>query len=130
MSKCRACGKDYRTGVLVTLLDADASSGGRQARVCKRCAQGGMLVVAPRVVSVGISAKTDAGVREHPLALHIAGVVRQLRLYARVARASALKAPESTDDRTRAPQSFFIGRAEGFESAVELLKLNSGRLLP
>ncbi len=122
MARCRACGKEYRKGTLVTLLTPGGKAGAEGARVCSGCARGGVLLVAPRVA---VPAKRDAVSKEHPLALHIAAVTRQLRTYARAANAAVASEVGGSPEACH-----HAGRAEAFEGAIELLKLNSGgRLL-
>jgi hypothetical protein len=123
MARCRACGKEYRKGVLATLLTPGGKAGAEGARVCSGCARGGVLLVAPRVAA---PAKRDAVDKEHPLAVHIVTVTRQLRVYARAANVAAASEVGGSPEACH-----HAGRAEAFEGAIELLKLNSGgRLLP
>ena len=113
MAKCRSCGKEYRKGTLVMLLDAESNSGGRHTRVCAGCARGGMLLVAPRAAA---SAKRDPERLEQPLVEKVAAAIRQLRGYARMAEKAA------RDNQDQYNRGWHGGRAEAFDGAVELLK--------
>jgi hypothetical protein len=105
MSRCKGCGKEYRKGVRAFLLTADGLVG---ALVCPGCARAGVLLVAVRVAPV---VKKVA-----PRADGVDRAVRQLRVLAKAARA--------TGDATAVgdSSSYFTGRAEGFEGAIEYIK--------
>jgi hypothetical protein len=107
MTRCPGCSQQYRKGTIVALIEP---SGVRNARVCDKCARGGLCVVAPRVARVG---KAPAAVRS----ADTTEIVRALTTYAKLARSEAKGAHH-----TEATTSHLLGRAEGFEGAIELLK--------
>jgi hypothetical protein len=115
MTRCKACGSDYRKGVLAFLL----SPGGlRGARVCQSCASGGVLLVAPKLGPVvQKKAVRSDGVER---------AIRMLRTYAAASRDAAkanLHSESVADERMRQAHA---GRAEGFEGAIEVLKRECG----
>jgi hypothetical protein len=89
VKRCPACGNEYRNGTVtgVTVTVPIASSGG----------------TAP-VISIATYAK-------------MARIIRTLRTYAKVARATGDKEAHGSPEYCSAH-----GRAEGFEGAIELLK--------
>jgi hypothetical protein len=119
MTRCKACGSDYRKGVLAFLLTPGGLKG---ARVCQSCASGGVLLVAPKLGPVVRKKEVRSDGVERAL--------RQLRTLAGAAQAVSKKTfPPSTplreiDDRLNVER--FSGRAEGFESAIEVLRRECG----
>jgi hypothetical protein len=113
LSTCKACGHTYRKGTLVTLLVPGQGVTG--ARVCQDCAAGGMLVVAPKVApKVEQKVARPEGYEK---------ALRQLQVLARAARGTASQyASEEASD-----YSHFNGKAEGIESAIEVLKREMGQ---
>jgi hypothetical protein len=110
MTRCKACGSDYRKGTLVFLLTPGGLKG---ARVCQSCASGGVLLVAPKIGPM-IQKKT---VRSD-------GVERALRMlntYAKVAKSGSNAAGTNIPVR-----DVMLGRAEGIETAIEVLKRECG----
>jgi hypothetical protein len=116
MTRCKACGSDYRKGVLAFLLSPGGLKG---ARVCQSCASGGVLLVAPKLGPV-VKQKTvrSDGVER---------ALRQMRTYAAASRALA-KSYASRVDRGKSGAEYTdaISRAEGFEGAIEVLKRECG----
>jgi hypothetical protein len=113
--KCKACGAAFRKGTTVTLLTPSTRSAER-ARVCSACASGGLVVVAPRIAPVVREARSRSDLDDA-----LDGVLRQLRMYSNMARATADKlidAGESEDPDV----PFFQGRDDGLCSAIELLR--------
>src|SRR5208337_3056997 len=109
-----ACGKEYRTGTIVTLLDSSANAGGRGARVCKPCARGALVVVAPKIAPK--VAKAVESAHDHD-ARWVQSVIRQLRTYAKLAYAEHVRLGPGDDEGAHQ-----LGRAEGYEAAIELLR--------
>jgi hypothetical protein len=99
MTKCKGCGKEFRRGSLAFLLTVDGIKG---ARLCQTCVAGGVTIVAPKL---GPVVRQVVGNDKE----QVDKVLRQLRTYARVASAGAASA-------------YQLGRAEGFEGAIELIK--------
>lgn len=46
MTTCKACGNEFRKGVMAFLLTPGGMKG---ARMCQSCAAGGVLLVAPKL---------------------------------------------------------------------------------
>jgi hypothetical protein len=107
MSTCPAHGGDYRKGVTVTLLDP--VTGPRRARVCQSCANGGLIIVAPKIAPV-VQEKVA-----RPEGYD--GIVRQLAMYAKMARTTADSAEDGSVEQVHQE-----ARAEGIECAIETLK--------
>jgi hypothetical protein len=110
MTRCKACGAEFRKGVLAFLLTGKGLEG---ARVCQSCARGGVLLVAPKLAPI-VKQKTvrSDGVER---------ALRMLRTYASVAKASA-KENELSDGNRK----LLSGRAEGIETAIETIKRECG----
>jgi len=106
MTRCKACGSDYRKGVLAFLLSPGGLKG---ARVCQSCASGGVLLVAPKLAPV-VQKKT---VRSD-------GVERAIRMLRTYAKAAETMGGEDSDG------IYQRGRAVGFEGAIEVLKRECG----
>ncbi len=104
MTRCKACGNEFRKGVLAFLL---APSGLRGARVCQTCAAGGVLIVAPKL-----------GPLVQKKEVRSDGVERAVRQLRTMTRASTLGMNADSD--------FQRGRAEGLEGAIEVLKRECG----
>jgi hypothetical protein len=107
MTTCKACGNEFRKGVLVTLL---TPKGIRGARVCQSCANGGMIIVAQKVAPVIEQKVVRAPEPDR--------IVRMLKTYASAALAAASKEQPETGGE----HEFFKGRAEGIETAIEVIK--------
>jgi|SRR5579864_7328652 len=101
MTRCKACGSDYRKGVLAFLLTPGGLKG---ARVCQSCASGGVLLVVPKLGPVVRKKEVRSDGVER--------AIRMLRTYAKAAEADG--------------SSRMSGRAEGFEGAIEVLKRECG----
>jgi len=104
--RCPACGREFRRGAIVTLLEAGKKP--RGATVCSKCADGGMTVV------------TFAGGRRREV--QTAGspvdeVVRHLRVLARASKAEADKETPGSDD-----HAYPAGKADGYEGAVQAIQ--------
>lgn len=97
---CAACGRAYRKGTRAFVVGRGGSV------VCPECAGAGLLVVAPRVAPVHVER-----VERSP---DVDVVLRRLRGYAAMTRASAAKAQDTE-------RAFGEGRATGLETAIELL---------
>jgi hypothetical protein len=97
MSKCGACGNEYRTGTMALVFrDGEAL----RRRVCPRCVRRGVLLVAATapVKRVEKIVRTEA----------VEQTLRMLRTYARMAKSAGLDA-----------------KAEGIEVAIETLTRNA-----
>jgi hypothetical protein len=110
MTNCPACGNSYRTGTTVLLLDPAFGSAGVRKRVCSSCANGGVVVVAPRLQPV----KREKVIKPPQYDL----IINQMRVLMRAANASA-----SYDGQ----KEHFTGRAEGLEAAIEIVKRVAGQ---
>jgi hypothetical protein len=111
MSKCPAHGGEFRKGVTVTLLEADAFARGtrsRRARVCMTCASSGLVIVASKLPPVKVEKIARPDGYEKAL--------RQLQVLARAAKAMALGDEED----------HFNSKAEGIEGAIEVIKREMG----
>jgi DNA-directed RNA polymerase subunit RPC12/RpoP len=108
MRTCGACGEEYRTGKIATVIDDDG--GASRMRVCPRCAGRAVRIVAktrPREV------------REvRPRTEQVDAARRQLRTVAAFARTTAKTMREAGDSEA----AYHDGRASGLESALELLE--------
>jgi hypothetical protein len=95
VSRCKACGSEYRKGVRVSLLTPQGLAG---ALVCQSCASKGVVIVAPTLAPVvkNAVARTD-------------GVER-------VQNAADTHKGGGTE------AAFYTGRAEGYEGAIEAIK--------
>jgi hypothetical protein len=120
MSRCKACGHEYRKGALAFLLTAQGLKG---ARVCQACASGGALLVAPKVAPVMKRAVDRGDVIERAL--------RHLRTLEGAARATyrqhaAYSQDEGKSELERQQHTELAmmadGRAQGFEGAIEAIK--------
>lgn len=103
MSMCKGCGREYRKGTIAFLLTREGLKG---ARVCQVCAAGGAVIVAPTLAPV----VKEKVVRSDG----VERVLRTLRTYAAAARSG----PTS--------EGFGHARAEGLESAIEVIKRECG----
>ncbi len=93
MSRCPACGNQYRSGTIVTFIDP-ASNGGRtqRAKVCKPCAQGGIVIVAQRVPRHLLRLTPEPKGRQYTWTEEKNNeAIRKLRTYAKLARATGDK---------------------------------------
>ena len=106
MSTCKACGRSYRKGVRALV---HFPSGTVSTTVCPVCARRGLLLVAQTLPPV----EQVRAVR----APDFAKAIRMLTTYSRAAEASARSQPADHVDHHR-----FMGRCEGFESAIETLR--------
>lgn len=119
--RCKACGKDFRKGVLVSLLEP---GGLQRVRVCQGCAGAGVVIVAPKIAPVVK--------QEHAAPDGVDRALRTLRTFAAAARASAKVKPpaalKSSEDAGLAREDIaqMLGRAEGLESAIEAIKRECG----
>jgi len=119
---CKACGKDYRLGALVMLLDDGANAGGRHTRVCRGCARGGITLVAARTAKKASRTEAcDLQQAAQNLQKTLESVIRQLRNYAKAARAAGMSF-ETGPGVTHPEETFHQGRAEAFEGAITLLQ--------
>lgn len=106
MSRCKGCGGEYRKGTTAVLFGQDGSF--KPARVCPKCIARGLTIVAcfvPPVVKEVKQAPAD-----------LQGAIRTLRTWAKLS-ASNGESAGAADGREH-----FRGRAEGLESALELLE--------
>jgi hypothetical protein len=103
ISKCKACGAEYRKGTLAIVLTPDGPKG---HRVCGKCAAGGMIVVGQRVAAVVDSAKAVRREEKDVLAPFIANLKGQIRALAAFS--------ERTDHQE--------GRLEAYEGVLHMLK--------
>lgn len=111
MGKCPGCGKDFRSGVLVTLVGE--RGGIRSARVCKPCATRGIRVVPARGPDPrGATPKRDL--------TDVHRVVRMLRTYAAAARSTDSAATD------RIESAWHGGRAEGLDAAIRCIQQEFG----
>lgn len=107
MTKCKACGREFRRGVIVMLLAGDVA---RSARVCQACASGGMTVVAAKVA--------PAPKREpDPLLPKVHKAIRQLCVLAKAAHVA-----EQQDAKGSPEANYQGGRLEGFEGAIKVIE--------
>jgi len=102
MTPCKSCSKMARKTTIAMLLTPDGLKG---ACVCRDCARGGVLLVAPKLGPIVKQrvVKSDG----------VGRALRKLRTYAAAAR-------------TDGDVSFFDGRKSGLESAIEVLKRECG----
>jgi hypothetical protein len=102
MTKCKGCQKQVRKTTIAMLLTPNGLKG---ACVCRDCAKGGVLLVAPKLGPI-VKQKVvrSEGVER---------ALRRLRTFASAAR-------------TDGDVSFFDGRKSGLESAIEVLKRECG----
>jgi len=109
--RCKACGRAFRKGALAFVLGI---GGLKLSRVCQRCAGAGALLVAPKgpVVVKKAHVRPDGVDR----------TLRILRTFAAAARAAA-KDNKKTDFQGA---THALGRAEGFEGAIETIKRECG----
>ena len=107
LSRCKGCGGEYRKGSIAVLFLQ--KGGSARTRVCPGCVKRGVLVVpellAPVVKRVE---KRSEAVEE---------AIRTLTTYMKAAQACADGIKDGYSRR-----AFQIGRVEGYESAIELLK--------
>lgn len=114
---CPGCGRPgVRATTTVTLLEDSAGPAGRRARVCRRCAAGGLVVVAPRVPAMvrNVVGTGHEIVRE---------ALRLLDSYERMAHASVAHLP-IYDER----EPHLRGRLEGLQTAIETLRACAAKL--
>jgi hypothetical protein len=111
MTRCKACGSEFRRGVMAFILTTKFGLVG--ARVCQSCASGGVLLVAPKLAPV-VKQKT---VRSD-------GVERALRMLRTFASVSRMSARDEQGDTVKASHH---GRAEAFEGAIETIKRECGQ---
>jgi len=102
MTRCKACGKEFRKGVLAFLLTPGGFKG---ARVCQSCASGGVLLVAPKLGPVIRKKEVRGDAVER--------VIRQLRAL-------------STGANLCGSDDFHEGRRHAFEGAIEVIKRECG----
>jgi len=112
VSDCPACGKEYRNGVHVMLLNPAIGHNATVRRVCKKCAKTGMITVAAQVPAQIVTKVADDGFAER--------CIRQLRVLAGAAGAAA-----EAETRDESTCEHHLGCKEGFEGAIELLKRES-----
>jgi len=109
LSRCKGCGGEYRKGSIAVLFFQ--KGGSARTRVCPSCVKRGVLVVpellAPVVKRVE---KRSEAVEE---------AIRTLTTYMKAAQACA---DGTKDEDGFSGRVFQIGRVEGYESAIELLK--------
>lgn len=106
MTTCPACGKEFRNGTTVLLLDPAAGSSGVRKRVCSSCANRALVVVAPR-----IAPEVVEKVERNP---KFDLILNQLRVLAHGAKTSAgLGGVDAVH---------FGGLTEGYEGAIEVVK--------
>ncbi len=123
---CPGCGKrGFRKGSTVTLQDPAVGPGGRRARVCGDCHRRALVVVAPLraqqekpPTDLPVEAIDVEAIELRHALIH---VQRQLRLHAKMARHTATQRARD-GAASAAVVEHQIGRAEGYESAFEILR--------
>ena len=108
MTKCKACGAEFRKGTLAFLLTKDGLKG---ARVCQKCAASGVTLVAVQLPPVHDTVKADKRVLKEHLAPFVKNLTAQL---------IALKAVEPGPDEDA--ETFALGKREALENVIALLK--------
>jgi hypothetical protein len=117
VSKCPAHGGEFRKGVLVTLLVP--GKGLRGARVCQDCANGGMIVVAPKLPPVKVEKVARPNGYENTL--------RQLRALAVGADAMTEDDPNAAGIDDYGECRYQEGRRDAYEGSIELVKREMGQ---
>jgi hypothetical protein len=118
VSTCPACGASYRSGTTVLLLTHRFGEGRvkeKRARVCPKCAAAGLTIVATHHLPKDMVQRAEA----RPAKEVLDRAMRQLRTLARAA-SGAEKAARNRGDTIVSTHQ--MGRSEGFEGALELLK--------
>ena len=107
MTKCKGCGRSARKTTIAMLLTHDSLKG---ACVCRDCARGGVLLVAPKLGPI-VKQKVvkPEGVER---------ALRSLRAYERGAMAGVSPGTPSCQ--------FHMGREDGLRCAIEVLKRECG----
>jgi hypothetical protein len=107
VTKCKGCGRSARKTTIAMLLTPDGLKG---ACVCRDCARGGVLLVAPKLGPIVKQKVVKSDGVERAL--------RSLRAFERAAMAGVSPEMPSTQ--------FHMGREDGLRSAIEVLKRECG----
>jgi hypothetical protein len=110
MKRCKGCGEEFRKGVMTFLLTSGKLQG---ARVCQGCARDGVFICAPKLAPV-VKKLVDRrdGVER---------ALRTLRMYAKSASLS-----QRLSGGVGIGAALQQGRAEAYESAIEVIKRECG----
>jgi hypothetical protein len=124
MTRCKACGAEYRKGRRRLLLEQDGSL--TSARVCDSCAKRAVCIVAPIVPFSPPAATPEAAAAARLHREQIQAAKRRVRTYIASATAQAGEARESGNSNN---QQYQAGRADGLDTALALLEvLEEGRM--
>ena len=109
MTTCKGCGNGFNKGSLAFILVKGKLKG---ARVCQKCAGGGVTIVATHVVPVVVQGRTKderATIREA-----LKPIIKNLE-----AQVTALKQTVPSDNQA---SDFIQGKLEGMENVFAVLK--------
>jgi hypothetical protein len=110
MKRCKGCGAEFRKGAVAFLLTGGKLRG---ARVCQGCARDGVFICAPKLAPV-VRKPVDRGDG-------VERALRALRVYAEAASAS-----QKVTGGVGIWAALQQGRAEAYESAIEVIKRECG----